>query len=63
MVGSVAVAGQPTSVYSAKMQSGESVQLFISASGQLLRETIDEQVMTVAVGFDYTNVRAPALSR
>jgi hypothetical protein len=57
------VIGQPTSVYSAKMRSGESVQLFISASGQLLREVIDQHVMSVAVDFDYANVHAPALSK
>jgi hypothetical protein len=57
------VSGQPTSVFSAKMQSGESVQLFISASGQLLRDILDQHVMTVTVDFEYANVRAPALSK
>jgi hypothetical protein len=56
--------GQPTSVYSAVMQSGEHVQLFISAtSGQLLREMLDQNVMKVTVDFEYTNVHAPALSK
>jgi hypothetical protein len=58
------VSGQPTSVYSATMQSGEHVQLFISTtSGLLLRDTLDLQVMKVTADFDYTNVRAPALGK
>lgn len=57
------IAGQSTSVYSAKMQSGELAQLFISASGQLLRDILDQHVMTVTVDFEYANVRAPTLSK
>ena len=55
--------GQPMSVYSAKMQSGESVQIFISPSGQLLREILDLHVTTVTVDFEYGNVRAPELGK
>ena len=58
------VSGQAATAYSATMQSGEHVQLFISSgSGQLLRETLDQQIMMVTVDFEYTNVRAPALGK
>jgi hypothetical protein len=58
------ILGQPTTVYSAVMQSGEHVQLFISTSGgQLLRETLDQQIALVTVDFGYTNVHAPALAK
>ncbi|HEY2683085.1 MAG TPA: hypothetical protein VGI93_06235 [Steroidobacteraceae bacterium] len=58
------ISGQPTNAYSAVMQSGEHVQLFISASGgQLLRETLDQHVAQVTVDFAYTNVHAPALGK
>jgi hypothetical protein len=58
------ISGQATTVYSAVMQSGEHVQLFISSSsGQLLRETLDVRMTNVTVDFEYTNVRAPALSK
>ena len=43
-------------VYSATMQSGESVQIFISPSGQLLREIPDLYFTTVTVDFEYANV-------
>ncbi len=58
------ISGQATNVYSAVMQSGEHAQLFISVtSGQLLRETLNVNMIIVTVDFEYTNVRAPALSK
>ena len=58
------ISGQATTVYSAVMQSGEHVQLLISTtSGQLLREILDVRMINVTVDFEYTNVRAPALSK
>jgi hypothetical protein len=57
------ISGQATTVYSAVMQSGEHVQLFLSTSGQLLREILDEMGMNVTVDFEYANIRAPALSK
>jgi hypothetical protein len=35
----------------------------ISASGQLLREILDQHIMTVTVDFKYANAHAPALSK
>jgi hypothetical protein len=57
------ISGQATTVYSATMQSGEHVQLFLSSSGQLLREVLDVMGRNVTVDFEYSNVRAPALSK
>jgi hypothetical protein len=57
------ISGQATTVYSAVMQSGEHVQLFLSSSGQLLREVLDVVGRNVTVDFEYSNVRAPALSK
>jgi hypothetical protein len=56
-----AVRGEAAAVYAAKMESGEQVQLFISAkSGLLLRDIIDEDIMKVTADFDFANVRVPA---
>ncbi len=57
------ISGQITIVYSAVMQSGEHVQLFLSTTGQLVREILDVMGMIVTVDFDYANVRAPTLSK
>jgi hypothetical protein len=55
------VRGEPAAVYAAKKQSGEPVQLFISAkSGLIIRDVIDEDIMKVTADFDFANVRAPA---
>jgi hypothetical protein len=56
------VRGEPTAVYGAKMESGEQVQLFISAkSGLFLRDiVVEKDVMTVTADFDFANVHAPA---
>jgi hypothetical protein len=57
------ISGQATTVYSAVMQSGEHVSLFLSTSGQLLREVLDVMGTNVTVDFEYANVRAPTLSK
>jgi hypothetical protein len=57
------ISGQATTVYSAVMQSGEHVQLFLATNGQLVREILDVMGMNVTVDFEYANVRAPALSK
>ena len=56
------IGGQATSVYAAKMGSGEHVKLYISTkSGLILRDIVDEEFMIVTADFDYANVRAPAM--
>jgi hypothetical protein len=57
-----AIHGEPMAVYAAKMESGEPVQLWISAkNGLLVRDVVDLQVMKVIADFDYVNVRAPVV--
>ena len=57
-----AIRGEPMAVYAAKMESGEPVQLWISAkSGLLVRDVVDLQSMKVTADFDYVNVRAPVV--
>jgi hypothetical protein len=58
------IAGQPATVYSAVVQSGEHAQLFVSTtSGQLVREILDVNTITVTADFDYSNARASAQSK
>jgi hypothetical protein len=57
-----AIRGEPMAVYAAKMESGEPVQLWISAkSGLLVRDVVDLQPIKVTADFDYRNVRAPVV--
>jgi|SRR5580704_4594611 hypothetical protein len=57
-----AIRGEPMTVYAAKMESGEQVQLWISAkSGLLARDVVDVQGIKVSADFDYANVRAPVV--
>jgi hypothetical protein len=57
-----AIRGEPMTVYAAKMESGEPVQLWISAkSGLLVRDVVDLQPIKVTADFDYANVRAPVV--
>jgi hypothetical protein len=57
-----AIRGEPMAVYAAKMESGEQVQLWISAkSGLPVRDVVDVQGIKVSADFDYANVRAPVV--
>ncbi len=59
-----AIHGEATTVYAAKMESGQAVQLWISTkTGLLLRDVVDQDIMKVTVDFDYANVQAPPVSR
>lgn len=58
-----AIHGETATVYAAKMESGQPVQLWISTkTGLLLRDVVDQDIMKVTVDFDYGNVQAPPVS-